>query len=88
MDLYLTINLTENLQKARLKRKKDRLMQEEASKLTKIKGFIEAFKSNDMEERIIMETELLHEYKALRARITDLRHKRSKFLTINTHMHA
>ena len=84
MDLYLTINLTENLQNARLKRKKDRLMEEEASKLTKIKGFIESFKSNDIGERIMMESELLNEYKALRNRIHELRQKRSKLLTINT----
>lgn len=41
MDLYLTMNLTEDLQKARDKRKQDRQIEQEASKLTRVKGFIE-----------------------------------------------
>lgn len=46
MDLYVTMNLNEILQKARLKRKKDRMMEEMSSKMTKIKGFVdETFKT-------------------------------------------
>ena len=66
MDLYLTINLTENLEKARIKRKQERIMEEEAVKLTKVKGFQETFSTKNLGERMKMESELLIEYKNLR----------------------
>lgn len=43
MDLYLTINLTENLYNAKIERKRERLREEEESRLTKIQGFTEQF---------------------------------------------
>ena len=84
MDLYLTINLTENLQKARFKRRKERMMEDEAKKFTKIKGFLETFSVSDVTEKMKMETELLNEYKALRLKMIDLRNDRSNILALNT----
>ena len=64
MDLYVTMNLNENLQNARVKRKKDRTMEAMASKMTKINGFVdETFKTEDIAERIKIESEVLQEYK-------------------------
>jgi hypothetical protein len=41
MDLYLTINLTENLQNAREKRRKQRIMEEQSEKMVRIQSFVE-----------------------------------------------
>eukprot|EP00347_Sterkiella_histriomuscorum_P010459 403376203 len=88
MDLYLTMNLNENLQKARLKRKKDRMMEALASKMTKIKGFVdETFKTKDIGERMKIEKEILQEYRQLQQNIEDLRVQRTKLLAINTLLH-
>eukprot|EP00347_Sterkiella_histriomuscorum_P020017 403339420 len=84
MDLYLTINLTENLQKARIKRKQDRMMEEEALKLTKVKGFKDTINTTNLTERMQMETELLNEYKRLRNKIQDLRTNRARLSAYNT----
>ena len=85
MDLYLTINLTENLQKARIKRKQDRMMEEEALKLTKVKGFKETLSGiSSLDERMKMETELLQEFKRLRKKVHDLRLQRAKLSAFNT----
>lgn len=51
MELYLTINLTENLELARLQRKQERAREEEASKFGKIKGFLDHFKTQNIFER-------------------------------------
>lgn len=60
----MTMNLNENLQNARVKRKKDRTMEAMASKMTKINGFVdETFKTEDIAERIKIESEVLQEYK-------------------------
>ena len=83
-DLYLTMNLTENLQRARIQRKKERVMELEARKWTRVKAFVEGFKHAESLEKLRMETELLQEYKRLKARIVDLRESRSTLLASNT----
>ena len=42
------------------------MVEEEALKLTKVKGFQETISTSDINERMKIETELLNEYKRLR----------------------
>jgi len=42
MDLYLTLNLTENLYNLKMKRKKKRENEEENTKMIRIKSFLDA----------------------------------------------
>ncbi|CDW89407.1 UNKNOWN [Stylonychia lemnae] len=87
MDLYLTINFTENLEKARIRRKQERMMEEETLKMTKVKGFQETINTSNINERMKMETELLNEYKRLRQKLQEQRQARAKFSAFNTQIY-
>ena len=59
-DLYVSMTLNENIQRQRIKRKKDRMIEEMASKLSKVNGFVEeALKANDVKDKAKIENELL-----------------------------
>ena len=59
-DLYVSMTLNENIQRQRIKRKRDRMIEEMASKLSKVNGFVEeALKANDVKDKVKIENELL-----------------------------
>ena len=59
-DLYVSMTLNENIQRQRIKRKRDRMIEEMASKLSKVNGFVEeALKANDVKDKAKIENELL-----------------------------
>ncbi|CDW87455.1 UNKNOWN [Stylonychia lemnae] len=88
MDLYVPLMLNQNIQKARLQRQKERMMEQLSSKLTKIEGFVdETFKLSNINERIRVETELLNEFKSLKVKIDELRLQRTSIFAENTNLH-
>jgi hypothetical protein len=59
-DLYVSMTLNENIQRQRIKRKRDRMIEEMTSKLSKVNGFVEeALKANDVKDKVKIENELL-----------------------------